>query len=139
MRKIRLTFDTVTVSATLKDTPTANAVWDSLPLRAQVQTWGDEVYFPIPVNAAPEPDARSVVEAGELCYWLSGACIAICFGPTPVSRGNEIRLASDANPFGQMIEDPEILRVVSRGSSVAVERLDPPDAGDGPPIALRGV
>ena len=139
MRKIRLTFDQVTVSATLKNTPTANAIWDSLPLRAQVQTWGDEVYFPIPVTSPAEPDARSVVEAGELCYWLSGSCIAICFGPTPVSSGDEIRLASDANPFGRLIEDPAVLRTVARGSRVVVERLDPADAGEGPPVTLRGV
>ena len=139
MRRIRLNFDGLAITATLRETPTADAVWDALPLDSRVNTWGDEVYFAVPVSASPEADARSVVEVGEVAYWLAGSCIAICFGPTPVSTGDEIRLASDANIFGQVIGDAGVLRAVASGARVRVSRADVPGMPEPPPITLRGV
>ncbi|MDD9877738.1 MAG: cyclophilin-like fold protein [Magnetovibrio sp.] len=116
-----MTFGEVTLTARLRDTPTAAAVYAALPYDGRVQTWGDEVYFEVPVSAAAEADARDVVEAGELAYWLAGSCIAIGFGPTPVSRGDEIRLASPCNIWADAEGDVRALAAVAPGTPVRVE------------------
>lgn len=90
-----------TATITCHDTPTARAICAALPIRSEVRTWGQEIYFEVPVEAALEADARDVVEAGEIAFWVEGRCIAVGFGPTPASRGDEIRLAAAVNIWGR--------------------------------------
>jgi len=120
MRRIVIAFDTVEIAAELRDTPTADALWAALPFEARAMTWGDEVYFATPVSAPREPDARTVIEPGELAFWTDGDAIAIGFGPTPVSRGTEIRLASPANIFAVTEDDVTALKVVRAGERARV-------------------
>lgn len=120
MRRIVIAFDSVAIAAVLRDTPTADALWAALPFSARAMTWGDEVYFETPVSVPREPAARTVVEPGELAFWTDGDAIAIGFGPTPVSRGAEIRLASPANVFADSADDVTVLEVVRAGDRVAV-------------------
>ena len=89
-----------TATITCRDTPTARAICAALPIQSEVRTWGQEIYFEAPVEVALETDARDVVEAGEIAFWVEGRCIAIGFGPTPASRGDEIRLAAAVNIWG---------------------------------------
>lgn len=120
-RRIRITVGKVTVEAMLNGSTTATAVWDALPLSIPGQTWGDEIYFGIPVQAKPE-NARDVVEMGDLAYWPPGSAFCIFYGPTPVSRGDEIRPASPVNVFGRVLGDPTVFKPVRSGATVRVER-----------------
>ena len=121
MNRISMTIGALKVTAEIFDTDTARAIWEALPIRATAQTWGEEVYFTTPVVAAQEPDARQVVDPGELAFWLAGHAIAICFGPTPASHGQECRLISDANIWGRLDGDPRALAAVADGDSAVVE------------------
>jgi hypothetical protein len=121
MRRIIFAFDGLSLAATLRDTPTADAVWKALPFEARVMTWGEEVYFATPVSVPREKDAKSIVTPGEIAFWTDGDAIALDYGPTPVSKGDEIRLASPANFFADTTEDVRALAKVRSGSRVRVE------------------
>ena len=123
MRKLKMTIGGIEITAELFDTPTADAIYQNLPFSSTARTWGEEVYFDTPVTSENEADARDVVEAGELAFWLAGTAIAIGFGPTPVSQGEEIRLASPCNVWGRAVEDVRGLMVVKDGAPITVERL----------------
>ncbi len=123
MKKLKMTIGGVEITAELFDTPTADAIWRALPFSSAARTWGEEVYFDTPVLAENEADARDVVEAGELAFWRAGSAIAIGFGPTPVSHGDEIRLASPCNIWGQAVDDVRGLLDVRDGAPITVEAL----------------
>ena len=122
--RIRFEFDALVLEADLLDTPTAQAVAAALPIATSVMTWGEEVYFEIPVKVAREKDARAVVTPGEVAYWPDGHCIALGFGRTPISQGNECRLASPCNIFGRIDGDAKLLAKVRAGTSVRVVKAD---------------
>lgn len=123
-RKLRILVGEVSVAAELFDTPTADAIWRAAPFEAQAMTWGEEVYFTIPVSVPREPGACAVVEAGELAFWPDGDAIAIGFGRTPISRGDEIRLASPCNLWGRAMDDVRRLKTVRAGAAIRVERAE---------------
>jgi uncharacterized protein len=123
MTRIRFDFGTLSLDAELLDTPTARAVAAALPIASSVLTWGEEVYFEIPVKAATEPDARAVVTPGEVAYWPDGHCIALGFGRTPISRGDETRLASPCNIFARALGDVKALAKVRAGTRVNVSAI----------------
>ncbi len=123
MKKLKMTIGGVEITAELFDTPTAELIHRALPFSSSARTWGEEVYFDTPVRAEPEAGARDVVEAGELAFWLAGSAIAIGFGPTPVSQGDEIRLASPCNIWGRAVEDVRGLIGVRDGDAITVEAL----------------
>jgi hypothetical protein len=125
-RRIRITAGGVSADATLDDSRTAGAVWAALPLDAKAETWGDEIYFAIPVTEK-EDDARATVALGDLGYWPPGRAFCIFFGPTPASRGDEIRPASPVNVFGRVSGDPTAFRKVRAGTTVRLERLEGPE------------
>ena len=122
MRRLKITLGSVEITAELFDTPTADAIYDSLPFTASASRWGEEVYFSTPVNVPRESDARAIVEAGELAFWVEGDSIAIGFGPTPISQGKEIRLAAPTNIWARAVEDVRQLRAVPEGAASTVER-----------------
>jgi hypothetical protein len=100
---------------------TARAIWDALPIEARANTWGEEIYFSIPVEAGAE-NTREVVEMGDLGYWPPGKAFCIFFGRTPASRGDEIRPASPVNVFGKVSGDPRVFKKVRGGERVTLEK-----------------
>ena len=120
-RRIRITAGSVSAQAVLNGGATAGAVWAALPLAVPGDTWGDEIYFGIPVKVKPE-SPRETVEVGDLGYWPPGAAFCIFFGPTPASRGNEIRPASPVDVIGRIVGNATIFTKVRSGTVVRVER-----------------
>jgi hypothetical protein len=122
MRRIRIDSGGVTATATLDDNATADAIWNALPIKARGNRWGDEIYFEIPVRLPQAEDARDVLEAGELGYWPVGHAFCIFWGPTPASRGDEIRAYSPVNVFGRLEADPAAFDPVTGGEEIRIER-----------------
>jgi hypothetical protein len=123
MPRIRFDFGSVGLEAELLDTPTAKAMLAALPVTASVLTWGEEVYFDVPVSLPREPQARDVVTPGEIAYWPDGPAIAIGFGRTPISRSGETRLASPCNVFARATSDVKVLKTVKAGTRVQVTQV----------------
>jgi hypothetical protein len=113
----------VSVEAVLNDSDTAAALWDALPIEATGNVWGDEIYFPIPIEADPE-DPKEVVELGEIAFWPPGSAFCIFYGRTPASRGDEIRPASAVNPLGHIAGDATVFVGSRDGVRVTLERVE---------------
>jgi hypothetical protein len=120
--RITITAGSVTMEAELNDSPTAQSIWEALPITGRANTWGDEIYFTIPVQAAQAPDARADVEVGELGYWPAGSAFCVFFGPTPASSGDRPRAASPVSVVGRVLGDATAFRQVDAGATVRLAR-----------------
>jgi len=121
--KIRITVGNVSLEAELNDSPTAKKIASILPFEGGFQTWGDEIYFEIPVSAGLEPGAKEEVSVGDLGYWPPGNAFCIFFGPTPMSHGDKIIPASAVNIVGRVLGDATRLKEVMGESRVALEAI----------------
>lgn len=124
MNTIIITAGNVSMPAELNDSPTARQIWDALPIEGKANTWGDEIYFEIPVKAKQESDARQEVGVGELGYWPVGHAFCIFFGPTPASVDERPRAYSPVNILGRVIGDATRFRAVSDGTHIQLSRAD---------------
>ncbi|MEU7422132.1 cyclophilin-like fold protein [Streptomyces sp. NPDC040750] len=123
--QIRVSWPAGNITATLVGhTPTAQALAKALPLTSTAYTWGEEVYFDTGVSVSRETDAREVVEPGTVAFWTDGDALALPYGPTPISRGGECRLASPCNVLGTLDADARALATVRHGDPVRVELID---------------
>jgi hypothetical protein len=123
MAKVRIAWDGGEVTANLLDTPTARKLLAALPCAGSANTWGEEVYFEVPFQAALEADARQVVDPGTVCYWVDGKSLALPYGRTPISKGSESRLVSACNVLGKLEGDPHLLSGLRDGARIRVELL----------------
>ena len=123
MARIRFDFGSQTLEAELLDTPTARAVAAALPFEASALTWGEEVYFNVPVKNPSEAGARAVVTPGQISFWPEGTAIAIGYGRTPISQGDECRLASPCNVFAKALGDVKALGAIRAGTKIKVTAL----------------
>ncbi|MDF3145008.1 MULTISPECIES: cyclophilin-like fold protein [unclassified Streptomyces] len=122
--RIRISWPAGHLTAALDDTPTTQALAKALPLVSTARTWGEEVYFDTGVTVPRETNARQVVDPGTVAFWTDGDALALPYGPTPISRGDECRLASPCNVLGQIDGDPRLLATVRDGDPVRVELVD---------------
>ena len=121
-KKIRIVVTDIEVEAELNEAKTAQLIREALPIDGKANRWGEEIYFAIPVKTGLETGSREVVSAGELGYWPTGHAFCIFIGPTPASRGDEIRAASAVNIIGKVLSDPKVLRKVKDGARIILEK-----------------
>ena len=124
MHEVRIATTKIEMLATLNDTPKAERIWDALPFESTVNTWGQEIYFSVPVQMDLGSDARDKMEVGELAYWPTGSAFCIFFGKTPASKGDEPRAASPVNPIGRVEGDVKVFRGVRDGETIRVEKIE---------------
>jgi len=122
--RIKIAAGAVEAEAELLDNETAHRIYEALPIDASGSTWGDEIYFTIPVECDPEADARAEVEVGDLAYWLAGSGFCIFYGRTPMSTGDNPVAASEVNVFGKIIGDPSVFREVRSGEHVHIAKVE---------------
>ena len=123
MKKCKITIDKIIFEVVLFNSPTANKIWNSLPISSNIKTWGKEIYFYTNVVANKEPNAKSIIELGEIAYWPSGKAIAIGFGKTPISQKDEIRLADDCNIWGETKFNLKKLENIAEGQPIKIEKI----------------
>ncbi|HWL98586.1 MAG TPA: cyclophilin-like fold protein [Nocardioidaceae bacterium] len=119
--RVRISWPNGELTAELADTPTTAALKAALPVKGSANTWGQEVYFSVPLSVDLEADARQVVDPGTVCFWLDGGALALPYGPTPISQGTECRLASACNILGAIDGDPQRLGSIKGGDEILVE------------------
>ena len=119
--------------ATLNESDTAERIWDALPIESTVNTWGQEIYFSVPVQCDLGLEARDRMEIGEVAYWPTGSAFCIFFGRTPASKGDEPRAASPVNPIGRCEGDIKVFRQIREGHAIRVERIEEPADEEPPP------
>ncbi len=124
MVMVRIAWKGGEVTANLQDTTTAKQLLAALPCEARANTWGDEVYFEVPFKAVLESDAQQIVAPGTVCFWVQGSSLALPFGPTPVSKGDECRLVTRCNVLGKIEGDPRQLKQVKQGMTIRVELIE---------------
>ncbi|TMH78349.1 MAG: hypothetical protein E6H49_14530 [Betaproteobacteria bacterium] len=118
--RIKISWSKGAANATLEDTPTARALVAALPISARAQTWGEEVYFEIPVTAKLEAGAKQVVPPGTVCFWTEGNSLALPWGRTPISEGSEPKLVTRCNVLGKIDGEARQLASVRSGDSITV-------------------
>ena len=122
MHNINLKFSSYTINIKLRSNKTASAIKNILPFKSIVKTWGEEIYFEIPIEESLdlENDAKDIINIGEIAYWIEGKCIAIGYGKTPVSKGNEIKLAARTNIWGDALLNIKKLNKIKDGDEIVV-------------------
>ena len=118
--KIKIVTESTEAFAEINNTKTASAIFEALPFESIAHRWGDEVYFEIPLELEIE-DGREILEIGDIAYWPPGNSMCIFFGPTPSSKGIEVRAYSSVTVFGRIIGDAKIFRAVKEGERIRVE------------------
>jgi hypothetical protein len=124
LHKILIEFENFSLQARLNDSPTAQELLKQLPIESRVNTWGEEIYFEIPVDMPQEGDARELLSVGDLGYWPVGRAFCIFFGPTPVSTDERPRAYSPVNILGKILGDSEDLKSIKNQEIVRLERVE---------------
>ena len=97
MKKLILRINGKSLNLFLKETETAEKIYNAVPINSSINTWGEEIYFNTNLLINRENEAKAVVDFGEIAFWTEGSAIAIGYGKTPVSIGQEIRLIGPCN------------------------------------------
>tara|TARA_B100001094_G_scaffold282372_1_gene294421 strand:- start:725 stop:1096 length:372 start_codon:yes stop_codon:yes gene_type:complete len=123
MRKVILKCKETKLVLDLRETITADIIYNALPLKSKVQKWGDEIYFETGLSIELESDAKSIVNIGEIAFWNSGSAIAIGYGKTPISKGNEIRLISPCNIWADSKFEKSCIENIKENETIILEKI----------------
>jgi len=121
--KIKIIIGDLAMEGELNDSATAQKIAKALPITADFNTWGDEIYFTIPVDAKLDDTAREEVEMGDLGYWPTGNAFCIFFGQTPMSKPGKIIPASAVNIIGKVVGDATKFKEVMKENEVILEEV----------------
>ena len=104
--KIKKTINILTgkldIKVQLNETKTAKELFKILPINSNVNRWGDEIYFSIPLKANIENGVEEV-DIGTVAFWPPGSALCIFFGKTPASQGDKPQAASPVTVIGNII------------------------------------
>lgn len=121
MKKIKIKTEKYEIEAVLNETETAEKIYNSLPIESEVNTWGEEIYFDIPVKTGLEKPVETV-KIGDLAYWPPQNCFCIFFGKTPTSTGDEIKPATAVTIVGKITSGLENLKKIKSGEKIYIEK-----------------
>jgi hypothetical protein len=117
--KIKKTINILTgqldIKVQLNETKTAKELFEILPISSNVNTWGDEIYFSIPLKADIENGIEEV-DIGTVAFWPPGSALCIFFGKTPASQGNKPQAASPVTIIGNIV-NTEIIKELKKVKS----------------------
>ena len=123
-REIVIRAGKVVIRARLLETPTAERLWNQLPIYSSAEPWGQSIHFDTTVESGREPAAKQNVKAGDIGYWVEDDRIVIAWGMTPISKAGEIRMPSPVNIFARAIDDVAALAAVGPGERVSILQAD---------------
>ena len=121
--EVKISWSKAEIIGKLNSSQTALQLWSVLPVTSSCSTWGNEVYFAVPVATELANNAQSIVDPGTLCFWVQGSSVAIPFGPTPISKAGECQLVTEVNIIGHCMSDPSILNTIQSGDNISIERF----------------
>ena len=124
MTRIRIRWDEGEVTGTLNDSETARKLAEALPCEGPANTWGEEAYVVVPLEVSLDSEPKQVVDPGTICYWVQGQAVALAYGPTPISEGNECRLVTACNVIGKVDGEPRQLASIAEGMTLTLERIE---------------
>ena len=119
-KRIRIKAGKVERTAILNNSPMAQALAEALPIEASANRWGDEIYFTVSLKQAAG-EKKTMVDKGDIAFWPPGSAFCIFFGPTPISKGAEIRPASEVILLGKIEADPEGFKIIKDQDPVRIE------------------
>ncbi len=123
-KEILICSEGLTLTGVLNSSPTSDKLWEKLPIKSVVHRWGNEIYFEVPVKTQLEENATNVVPPGTICFWVEGNSVAIPFGRTPVSIGDECRLVTDVNIIGNIKDSLELLFLVRENTEIEIRKFE---------------
>jgi hypothetical protein len=121
--KVRITVGSVQLDAELKSTKTAREVYAALPVESPVNLWGEEFYFKLAGVKDYRETATNQVKVGDVAFWGAGQVVAIFFGRTPMSMGQDPVPADRVNIIGRIIGDASMLRRAMDAPTIRIDRI----------------
>lgn len=121
-KRIRIIIENREFEAELYDTESADKIYQALPIESTINEWGDEFYFSCQVEMPLDSTATTKVKVGDIGYWPPGRALAIFFGRTPASTGDEPVAASEVNIVGRLIDNPSILKGLKGAKKIRIEK-----------------
>jgi len=122
-QRIKISVGGVSLEAELKSTRTANEIYEALPIETSVNMWGEEFYCKVPGVKDYRETATTQVKVGDVAYWGPGEMLAIFFGRTPMSMGEDPVPADRVNVVGRLVGDPKLLRQAMGAATIKIEKV----------------
>ena len=102
---------------------TVKAILENLPVEANINKWGEELYTDKTSIIAQEENAKSEVNLLDVAYWPEGNALCLFYGPTPISKAGKIIPYSPVNIVGRILsKDNNIIDKLKDTSKVLIKQ-----------------